>query len=199
MKKISCLLFDDEPNSLQILLKFASQNPFLSIKGSFSNVQMGLEYALKNPPDLIITNLDMLQVSGLVLWERLHQNSWFIFASDFTQLMKQASGEKVVDTLLKPYSQRRFQEAIDKSINMITEEKIRQGILTQLHTLSDAEKLIVLKIGAFKESKEIAKETFNSIRTIDNHRNNIRKKLKFTKPFELQFFAVSALKYFDEL
>jgi CheY-like chemotaxis protein len=80
MKKITCLLFDDEAESLQILTEIASQNSALSLKGSFTDAQIGSDYALKNQVDLIITDLNIPRISGLDLLGKLHQHSWFVFS-----------------------------------------------------------------------------------------------------------------------
>jgi FixJ family two-component response regulator len=199
VKTLTCLLFDDEAESLQILTEIASKNSALSIKDSFTNPQIGLDYALKNPVDLIITDLNMPQVSGLELWVKLHQNSWFIFASGFPELFPEASGEKVIDTLHKPFSDKRFKEAIIKAKMLISEDRKKQKVFSQFQMLTASEKAIVLKIGALKESKEIAQEIHNSVKTIDRHRDNIRKKFGFVKPPELLLFAVDIVKYLDEL
>ena len=199
MKTITCLLFDDEANSLQILKEHASKISSLSIQKSFTDAQIGLEYALKNPPDLIITDLNMPNVSGLDLWVKLHHTSWFIFVSGFPELMAQASGVKVIDVLHKPFSEKRFMEAVDKAKGTIAEDKKKQKIFTQFQMLTPAEKTIVLKIGELKENKEIAEEIHNSVKTIDRHRDNIRKKLAFARTPELLLFAVDVVQYLDEL
>ena len=199
MKTITCLLFDDEATSLQVLTVYASKISSLSIQKSFTDAQIGLEYALKNPPDLIITDLNMPNVSGLDLWVKLHHTSWFIFVSGFPELMAQASGVKVIDVLHKPFSEKRFMEAVDKAKGTIAEDKKKQKIFTQFQMLTPAEKTIVLKIGELKENKEIAEEIHNSVKTIDRHRDNIRKKLAFARTPELLLFAVDVVQYLDEL
>jgi FixJ family two-component response regulator len=198
MKTLTCLLFDDEAESLQILTEIASTNSALSIKGSFTNPEIGLDYALKNPVDLIITDLKMPHVSGLGLWAKLHQNSWFIFASGFPELMAQTSGVKVIDSLHKPFSEQRFNEAIDKAKRMIVEDKKMNFILKQYAQLTDTEKLVVQNIGTFKETKEIAEEIANSYRTTERHRGNIRKKLGFTHKDDLLIFSMNVVKYLEE-
>lgn len=199
MKTLTCLLFDDEANALQILKETASKNATLSIKNSFTVAQIGLEYAFKNPPDLIITDLNMPHVSGLDLWVKLHQNSWFIFTSGFPEVFPETPGEKVIDVLHKPFSEKRFNEAIEKAKIMISEDKKKQKIFAQYQMLTPAEKTVILKIGVLKESKEIAREIHNSIKTIDRHRDNIRKKFEFSRPPELLLFAVEVVKYLEEL
>jgi FixJ family two-component response regulator len=198
MKTITCLLFDDEAESLQILTEIASKNTALSIKSSFADAQTGLDYALKNPVDLIITDLYMPHVSGLDLWMKLHQNAWFIFASGFPELMAQTSGVKVIDSLHKPFSEQRFNEAIDKVKRMIVEDKKMNLIMKQYALLTETEKLVVQNIGTFKETKEIAEEIANSYRTTERHRGNIRKKLDFTHKDDLLIFSMNVVKYLEE-
>jgi FixJ family two-component response regulator len=199
MKKITCLLFDDEAESLQILTEIASKNSALAVKGSFKDAEIGSNYALKNSVDLIITDLNMPRISGLDLLGKLHQHSWFIFASGFPELFPEASGRKVIDTLYKPFSEKRFTEAVIKAKVIIGEDKKKQSIFSQYQMLTPAEKIVISKIGALKESKEIAEEIHNSVKTIDRHRDNIRKKLELTKTSELLLFAVDVVKYLDEL
>ncbi len=198
MKTISCLLFDDEANALPILTEYASTIPTLSIKSTFTDAQIGLDYALKNPPDLIITDLNMPHISGLDLWVKLHQHSWFIFVSGFPEMLAQTSGVKVIDCLHKPFSEKRFQEAVDKAKGMIAEDKKKYEILNQYSQLTDTEKLVVQYIGKFKETKEIAEEIANSYRTTERHRGNIRKKLDFKHKDELLVFSLNVVKYLEE-
>ena len=197
MKTITCLLFDDEANSLQILSAYASKISSLSIQKSFTDAQIGLEFALKNPPDLIITDLNMPNVSGLDLWVKLHHTSWFMFVSGFPELMSQASGVKVIDVLHKPFSEKRFMEAVDKAKGVIAEDKKKQKIFTQYAQLTDTEKLVVQHIGKFKETKEIAEEIANSYRTTERHRANIYHKLGFKHKGELLVFSADVVKYLE--
>jgi two-component system, LytTR family, response regulator len=83
MKKITCLLFDDEQVSIEILQDYAQRIPILNIEGLFTNPLEGLAFAKKSPPDLIITDLNMPELSGIQLWTQLHQHSCFYFSRVF--------------------------------------------------------------------------------------------------------------------
>lgn len=199
MKTITCLIFDDELCSLEILQNYAQQVPTLQIKGSFTNPLEGLAFAKKSPPDLIITDLNMPQLSGIDLWKQLHPNSWFIFQSGYPDWLSQTMGEKVMDTLYKPFSFDRFQAAIKKVCTLISLEKEENNIKIKFAQLTPTEQNIIFHIGLLKESKEIADLSFNSIKTIDRHRENVREKLGFHRKHELLEFAILANKYLSIL
>ena len=128
MKKITCLIFDDEQSSIDILQDYAQRIPILQINGIFTNPLEGLAFADKNPADLIITDLNMPQLSGIQLWTEIHQQYWFIFQSGYPDWLSQTMGEKVIDTLYKPFSFDRFQSAIEKAEVFIDLEKETKDI-----------------------------------------------------------------------
>lgn len=195
MKKISCLISDDEQCSLEILQNYAQQVPTLQIEGIFINPLEGLAFAKKSPPDLIITDLNMPQLSGIDLWKQLHSNSWFIFQSGFPDWISQTMGDKVIDTLYKPFSFNRFQNAIEKAEVFIDIEKETKIIRAKYDKLTPTEQSVIKHIGGMKQRKDVADLEFSSVKTIDRHRENIQNKLELKHKDELLEFAFLVKKY----
>lgn len=79
-------------------------------------------------------------------------------------------------------------------LNYLVKRKNRQRTLTDenpgLKDLTIAEKQVLEKVADNKTSKEIAKELFISIRTVQNHRNNICTKLNLKGYNKLLQFAI---------
>ena len=195
MKKISCLIFDDEQCSLEILQNYINKVPILQVEGVFSNPFQGLASAKQKQPDLIISDLNMPQLSGIDLWTELHQNSWFIFQSGYPDWLSQRMGEKVIDTLYKPFSFDRFRDAITKAEILIEIERETKIVGSQFHTLTPTEQSVIKHIGGMKQRKDVAEVEFRSVKTIDRHRENIRRKLKFENSNELLEFAFLVKKH----
>lgn len=195
MKKISCLIFDDEVCSLEILQNYANQISILQIKGYFINPLEGLAIAKKSPPDLIITDLNMPQLSGIQLWTELYQHSWFIFQSGFPDWISQTMGDKVIDTLYKPFSFNRFQNAIEKAEVLIDLDIETRATRAKFDKLTPMEQAVIKNIGGMKQRSDVAEEIFRSVKTIDRHRENIRNKLEFVHKNELLEFAFAVKKY----
>jgi DNA-binding NarL/FixJ family response regulator len=195
MQQITCLIFDDELCSLETLQNYAQQVPTLQIKGSFTNSLEGLASAKKSPPDLIITDLNMPRLSGIQLWTELHQHSWFIFQSGFPEWIAQTMGEKVIDTLYKPFDFERFRDAIEKAEVFIDLERETKATRLKFDKLTPTEKAVIKHIGGMKQRNDVAEEIFRSVKTFDRHRENIRNKLAFAHKNELLEFAFSVKKY----
>lgn len=195
MQQITCLIFDDEPCSLEILQIYAQQVPTLQISGIFTNPLEGLAFAKKSPPDLIITDLNMPQLSGIDLWNQLHSHSWFIFQSGCPDWISQTMGEKVTDTLYKPFSFDRFQNAIAKAEVFIDLEKETKNTKRKYDKLTLTEQAVIKHIGGMKQRSDVAEEIFRSVKTIDRHRENIRNKLEFNHKNELLEFSFAVKKY----
>lgn len=176
MQQITCLIFDDEQNSLEILQHFAQQIPILQIEGIFSKPLEGLSFARKSPPDLIITDLNMPRLSGIQLWTELHPHSWFIFQSGFPEWISQTMGEKVIDTLYKPFAFDRFNSAIEKAEVFIDLERQTKATRGKFDKLTLTEQAVIKHIGGMKQRSDVAEEIFRSVKTIDRHRENIRNK-----------------------
>jgi DNA-binding NarL/FixJ family response regulator len=195
MKRISCLIFDDELCSLEILQNYVNQISILQIEGYFINPLEGLAIAKKSPPDLIISDLNMPQLSGVQLWTELHQHSWFIFQSGFPDWISQTMGNKVIDTLYKPFSFNRFQSAIEKAEVLIDLEIETKTTRRKFDKLTPTEQAVIKHIGGMKQRSDVAEEIFRSVKTIDRHRENIRNKLEFANKNELLEFAFAVKKY----
>ena len=195
MKRITCLIFDDEQDSIEILQNYAQQIPILQIEGLFTNSLEGLAFAKKYPPDLIITDLNMPEPSGIQLWTQLHQHSWFIFQSGSPEWISQTKGEKVIDTFYKPFDFERFRGAIEKAEVFIDLEKQTKDTRTKFDKLTPVEQAVIKHIGGMKQRNDVAEEIFRSVKTIDRHRENIRNKLEFTHKNELLEFAFAVKRY----
>ncbi len=189
MKKITCLIFDDEQGSIEILRDYVQRIPVLQIDGIFTNPLEGLAFAKKNLSDLIISDLNMPQLSGIDLWTELHQHSWFIFQSGYPDWISQTMGEKVIDTLYKLFDFERFRDAITKAEVFIDLEKETKAIRGKFDKLTPTEQAVIKHIGGMKQRNDVVGGVFRSAKTNDRHCENIRRKLEFTRKNELLEFA----------
>ena len=76
-----------------------------------------------------------------------------------------------------------------KAGELTTNEEDKQEALEMIGKLTDKEKEVLRLIGQISASKEIAKQTNNSVRTIDNHRFRIAKKLRLDGHGTLAIFS----------
>jgi DNA-binding LytR/AlgR family response regulator len=115
MKKLSCIIVDDEPVARKILQEFTEQTPFLDLLGKFENAMKAEEFLKSNEPDLIFLDIEMPKVSGLQMLKRINIESMVILTTAFPQYALDGYELDIIDYLLKPFALHRFLKAVQKA------------------------------------------------------------------------------------
>ncbi len=100
-----------------------------------------------------------------------------------------------------------FEKALRTETEPVISEKVTSTIINQvalghrspnikipLESLSDREMEVLRMLGIGKDTRTIAKELFISIKTVEAHRANIKKKLSLKDSFELNQYAINHVK-----
>jgi len=115
MKKLSCIIVDDEPVARKILQEFTEQVPFLELLGKFESAMKAEEFFKIHQPDLIFVDIEMPKVSGLQMLKRNHIDSMVILTTAFPQYALDGYELDIIDYLLKPFAWHRFLKAVQKA------------------------------------------------------------------------------------
>lgn len=115
MKKLSCIIVDDEPVARKILQEFTEQVPFLNLLEKFENALKAEEFLKNNQPDIIFLDIEMPKVSGLQMLKRNNIESMVIVTTAFPQYALDGYELDIVDYLLKPFALHRFLKAVQKA------------------------------------------------------------------------------------
>jgi DNA-binding LytR/AlgR family response regulator len=115
MKKLSCIIVDDEPVARKILQEFTEQVPFLDLLGKFESAMKAEEFFKSHQPDLIFVDIEMPKVSGLQMLKRNHIDSMVILTTAFPQYALDGYELDIIDYLLKPFALHRFLKAVQKA------------------------------------------------------------------------------------
>jgi DNA-binding LytR/AlgR family response regulator len=115
MKRLSCIIVDDEPVARKILHEFTEQVPFLDLQGQFENAMKAEEFLKDNQPDLIFLDIEMPKVSGLQMLKRINIESMVILTTAFPQYALDGYELDIIDYLLKPFALHRFLKAVQKA------------------------------------------------------------------------------------
>ena len=115
MKKLSCIIVDDEPVARKILQEFTEQVPFLDLLGKFESAMKAEEFLKSNQPDLIFLDIEMPKVSGLQMLKRINIESMVILTTAFPQYALDGYELDIIDYLLKPFALHRFLKAVQKA------------------------------------------------------------------------------------
>ncbi len=115
MKRLSCIIVDDEPVARKILQEFTEQIPYLDLLGKFESAPKAEEFLRTQQPDLIFLDIEMPKVSGLQMLKRSNISSMVILTTAFPQYALDGYELDIIDYLLKPFALQRFLKAIQKA------------------------------------------------------------------------------------
>src|ERR1700759_4302459 len=115
MKKLSCIIVDDEPVARKILHEFVEQVPFLDLHGKFENAMKAEAFLKSNAVDLIFLDIEMPKMSGLQFLQKLNVESLVILTTAFPQYALEGYELDIIDYLLKPFALSRFLKAVQKA------------------------------------------------------------------------------------
>jgi two-component system LytT family response regulator len=114
MKKIRCLLVDDEPLALSLLQKHVGQLDFLEVADTCPNALKALEILKKTEIDLMFLDIRMPAISGIDFLKMLRHPPKVIITTAYREYALDGYDLDIVDYLLKPITFDRFFKAIER-------------------------------------------------------------------------------------
>lgn len=114
---LKVIIIDDEFKSRELLkIMLHDQCQEIEIVGLAEDVQSGLEAISKNPPDLLLLDVELKQATGFDLLELLRPlNFEVIFITAYTHYAIRAIKFSAIDYLLKPVNPEELKLAVEKA------------------------------------------------------------------------------------
>lgn len=119
MKKIRCLIVDDEPLAANVLEKYMAKLDHLVLVGKAENAVEAFNMLNKQAVDLMLLDIKMPQITGLEFLKSLPNAPAVIFTTAYRDFALDGFEMAAVDYLLKPISFERFMKAVSKLPNQI--------------------------------------------------------------------------------
>lgn len=132
---IKTIIIDDEPLAAGIIQEFLLEFPQFEVLEVCQDGFQGLKAINQHKPDLIFLDVQMPKITGFEMLELLDEPPAVIFTTAFDQYALKAFDAKAMDYLLKPFSESRFKQAIDRfleSKNKAAEVEATELDLSQL-------------------------------------------------------------------
>jgi two-component system, LytTR family, response regulator len=126
MNNIRTILVEDEHPARELLKKYLSEIPGIEITGECQNGFEAVKMIGKEKPDLIFLDIQMPKLNGFEMLELLDDPPVVIFTTAYNQYAIKAFEVNAVDYLLKPYSEDRLKEAVERG-----RDKIRSTVKEQ--------------------------------------------------------------------
>ncbi len=206
MEKIKLIIADDHHIFRKGILSIVSENDGIEITGEAANGDDALKLIEERKPDIAILDIDMPGLSGLdvarkVKSEKLpvkiviltiHKDKeYFDEALELdikAYVLKESIANDLIDCIKRVAAGEYY---ISSAISgYLVEKNKTNSNQSELDKLTNAEKEILKLIAQNKTSAQIADELFRSVRTIENHRNNICSKLGLKGPHALLLYAI---------
>src|SRR5690349_8048634 len=116
MKRI--IIIDDEPLARAHVKDCLKQYTNMEIVGECGDGFEGIKAIQNLQPDLIFLDIQMPRINGFEMLELLESKPPVIFTTAFDEYALRAFEVNALDYLLKPFSQERFDKAMEKINNL---------------------------------------------------------------------------------
>jgi two-component system LytT family response regulator len=143
------IIVDDEPLARSIVKEYLQKHPALELVEECNDGFQGVKAIQQHQPDLIFLDIQMPKINGFEMLELIDQPPAVIFTTAFDEYAIKAFEAHAIDYLLKPFSQERFDKAIQKWKDQTSSSKKNTEDLLETASQSPAQsQRIVVKNGS---------------------------------------------------
>jgi len=198
---IRVLIVDDHPMVAEGIQSILESYTDIDVVGTLSNGQDAVDRAADLAPDVILMDLNMPGLGGLsateIILERLPETRILILSMhDSPEYISTALSHGAKGYVLKDVQTEEIKQAIDAV--MRGEQYLCTGASGSLKPKADSarealtgrEQTILLELAQGKSNKEVAIALEISVRTVETHRKNIKRKLGISSTAGLTRYAM---------
>ena len=112
---LTALIVDDEDLARRLVREFLRRHPDITVVGESENGLDAVRQIGALAPDLVFLDIQMPRLSGLEVLELTGRRAGVIFTTAYDEHALKAFELHAVDYLLKPFSQARFDAAVERA------------------------------------------------------------------------------------
>ncbi len=116
MRKLTCMIIDDEPLAVKLMESFVEKTPTLELAGAYTDSIEALARLKENPVDLLFLDIQMPDMDGLELSKIVTEPTRVIFTTAFREYALEGFEVNALDFLLKPIRFSKFSQAVEKAV-----------------------------------------------------------------------------------
>lgn len=148
---MQAILIDDEPLARSLVKEYLTEAyPQIQIVQECGDGFEGVKAIAQHKPDLIFLDIQMPKINGFEMLELVDNPPAVIFTTAFDEHAIRAFEAHAIDYLLKPFSQERFNKAVDKWLqqkDLTQTKKNTEALLASATANPERQDRIVVKIG----------------------------------------------------
>lgn len=195
------LIVDDHPMVAQGISAILETYDDIEVVGTLCNGQEAIDEVAGLDPDVILLDLNMPRVNGLaateIILERRPDSRIVILSMhDSLEYINTALSHGAMGYLLKDVPTDEIKEAIDivmqgrRYLCAGAARAIRPAGDEAREPLTSREQTILLELAQGKSNKDVAQALEISVRTVETHRKNIKRKLGISSTAGLTRYAM---------
>lgn len=115
MTRIRTLIVEDEPLARRTLREILAEVPWLECVGEAENGARAVEMIDSLTPDLVLLDIEMPELSGIQVLDRISHEPAVIFTTAFDRYAVSAFELEALDYLLKPFGRERCLAALERA------------------------------------------------------------------------------------
>ncbi len=123
------ILIDDEPLARSIVAEYLQNYPMLEVVQECNDGFEGVKAIAQYQPDLVFLDIQMPKINGFEMLELIEQPPSVIFTTAFDEYAIKAFEANAIDYLLKPFSQERFDKALQKWLAQSASDTINNNLV----------------------------------------------------------------------
>ena len=117
---MKCIIIDDEPLAIDIIESYCKALNNVDVISTFTNAIEALEFINNNSIDLVFSDIEMPNISGIELIKSLEGKvPYFIFTTAYPEYALEGFDLNAVDYLVKPIPFPRFLKAVNRVKEMM--------------------------------------------------------------------------------
>ncbi|WP_417830713.1 response regulator [Terasakiella sp.] len=199
--KIRVLLVDDHPLVLDGIRSRLEDDPEIMIVGEAGNGEEALQIATERKPDIVLMDINMPVLNGIeaagkfaellpdirLLMLTMHDSREYITkvlkAGAKGYILKDVSSSEMLIAIKAVYQGKTYYSSgvTDILVNESSKKEV---------PLTDREKTILQLLAEGNSNKHVARELDISVRTVETHRRNIKRKLEVKTSAGLVKYAI---------
>lgn len=192
MNKIKAIIIDDEKLARSVIRSYLKNNPDIELLDECSNGFEGIKKINELKPDLIFLDIQMPKITGFEMLELIEKPPVIIFTTAFDQFALKAFEVNAADYLLKPFSQDRFNEGLDKALHRLKDKAGKSEVIKNLIRQNELKEEFLERI-VIKDGPKISVVPVESIKFLEAQDDYI-----MIYATEGKFLKQKTMKFFEE-
>lgn len=123
MRPLTCMIVDDEPLAVRLLVSYVEKTPNLQLLASYTDSITAINAVKEQKPDLLFLDIQMPNIDGMELAHSLPEETRVVFTTAFKEYAFESYELNALDFLLKPIRYNKFLNAVEKARKQLTPQQ----------------------------------------------------------------------------